>query len=509
VKLRLNIIFTLLVAAVILLGGFQVYSFTEQYKLHQEEVGEKVTGILKKLKEQIEIRNRCFEVYSKTFIKTGDCYFMAVSSNTGNKREIDTVPMYYMGDSLRNNTKLFQYGSFSFPCPVTAEVNVRFKYEVEDTVAFYNYRQKVMHTMDLAIVKNIISGEAPFFQQYDTSYIDSTLRTEFSQSGLGSDFVFALRLQENDSVLYISQRQFIPHANTNGIKYGMTNRLTLIRPFYISIYFPHKNSVVLAESWFPLTSSTIILLGLTIGFWYFLRVIRKQKKLSEMKNDFINNMTHEFNTPISNIALGVETILSKSKQNLEERDRKILEIIANENFHLRENVSRILQVASIEKGTMPLHTTNINICLVIKHVVNTFDVIAKKSEAKININYDEGSSILNGDETHLVNVFYNLIDNALKYCDKKPLIDITLKQLGDKIFVSISDNGIGIPQEQLEHIFDRFYRVSYGYKHDVKGFGLGLSYVKNIILLHKGSISVKSKLGQGTIFEISFPAVRG
>ena len=230
----------------------------------------------------------------------------------------------------------------------------------------------------------------------------------------------------------------------------------------------------------------------------------QQKKLSKMKNDFIDNMTHEFNTPISNIGLSIETLFENDSIN-NEKSKRILNIIANENERLRENVERILQIAAVDKDVFNLKPESIPIESLIKKVLSDFDLRIENAHAKINYTNRCTEDKLFADETHLINVLYNLIDNAIKYSNDSPVIDIYTENRKGELVITIKDNGKGIAKDELKKIFEKFYRITDANIQDVKGFGLGLSYVKNIVIAHKGRIEVNSELGKGTQFDIFIP----
>lgn len=505
---RLNSIFISLVIAILLLGVIQINSFVKQYKLYEANFDSDVSSILENLNNDIDYKNHCFEIYSKTFIPPGETYFMAKQLYSGDslKKSYDTVPMYYFGGGINKNIKPATFSNLTFGTPIIADIRIRFQYQLNgDTSIFYKYQQKLARTNDPDLIKNIISTADPFFKQYDTTFIDSVLKAQFVQKNISPGFAYALIRSGSDSILYASDKKYSEELLHKGIRYILNDRVTFIKPFYISVYFPEKNSILLQKVWLTLALSTLILLGLATGFWYFLKVINRQKRLSEMKNDFINNMTHEFNTPISNIALSIETILS-NRQLSADKTEKVLHIISSENDHLRENVQRILQVASIDKGKLTTDFKPVNLVKLIRQVTAVFELALQEKGGEINIQCATDKVIIMGDETHLINMFYNLVDNAIKYCKRVPEINIYIKQDAMHTSVSIRDNGIGIAKEHLQHIFDKFYRVPHGDKHDVKGFGLGLNYVQYIVDLHGGMISVHSIVDEGTRFDIEFPA---
>ena len=231
----------------------------------------------------------------------------------------------------------------------------------------------------------------------------------------------------------------------------------------------------------------------------------KQKKLSEIKNDFINNMTHELKTPISTIALSSEVLMSSEIANDKERLFNYAQIIKNENNRLKNQVERVLKVATLDKE-IELNKSKIDIHKLITKVISNFDLALKEKKAVVNRSLDASNFETMADEIHLTNIFQNLIDNAIKYSYQRvPAISVSTVNQKEAIQIVIQDNGIGMAKENLKLIFDKFYRVPTGNVHNVKGFGLGLNYVKTMVEEHNGTIEVESELEKGTKFILTLP----
>jgi len=244
---------------------------------------------------------------------------------------------------------------------------------------------------------------------------------------------------------------------------------------------------------------------LIIFFAIFIKTIVQQRRLSEMKSDFIHNMTHEFKTPLSNINLALDTIEKKNSGNQENPDTKLLKIIREENVRLQDNVDLILNTAFYEEKTIQLNKEELNINEIISRTAALFDSEIMDRRAQIDFELDSNIPNVFIDETHFTNVIFNLMDNAIKYSESAAQIKITTLIKNNHMIVSIKDNGKGIPEKSLVYIFDKFYRVPTGKIHDVKGFGLGLTYVKYVVEAHNSTISVESSLGKGSTFKISIP----
>jgi len=278
---------------------------------------------------------------------------------------------------------------------------------------------------------------------------------------------------------------------------------------YFGIYFPErKNTSVsskenISKSFYI---SSIVIVFITLIFAYAIVVILKQKRLSEVKTDFINNMTHELKTPISTIGLSSAVLLNKDIHKDPERIHRYAQIIKAENSRLESQVERVLQLAKLDKGEINLKKETINIEQLIKESVEVFRIYAEQNGGTITASFDIKENKLLADKVHVTNIIHNLLDNASKYSPDNPTIDVKAFTLKNGISVSITDNGKGIKKEQQRLIFDKFYRIPTGSVHDVKGFGLGLYYVKKIINQHGGKISVESEINKGSKFTFWLPA---
>jgi len=240
-------------------------------------------------------------------------------------------------------------------------------------------------------------------------------------------------------------------------------------------------------------------------FAYTLTVIFRQKKLSEMKTDFINNMTHEFKTPIATISLASDSIVTPIILNNPEKVQRFANIIKQENKRMNSQVEKVLQMALLDKRDFSLKMTEVNVHEVIQAAVENITLRVEKRDGIVKTALNASKPIIEGDLTHVANVINNLLDNADKYSPDKPEISVSTRNVSNGIEITVQDNGIGISKEARKQIFDKFYRVPTGNLHDVKGFGLGLSYVKAMMTAHKGAVEVKSDPGKGSSFILTFP----
>lgn len=276
-------------------------------------------------------------------------------------------------------------------------------------------------------------------------------------------------------------------------------------PGWLKLHFPSKRKW-LWNSMIPPISAACLFTLLILGcFSYTIYVILRQKKVSEMKTDFINNMTHEFKTPIATISLAADSIASPKVIHDEGKISRFVGIIKQENKRMLQQVEKVLQIAQIDKQDFQLNLSEVDMQSVIQQAVDHLNLQVQQKNGQIVTEFEAGNHNVVGDQNHLSNVIHNLLENANKYTPDAPLIKVRTINTNSGLEILISDNGIGISKEDQKHIFERFYRVHTGNRHDVKGFGLGLSYVKAIAEAHQGNIRVKSELSKGSQFSLYLP----
>lgn len=273
----------------------------------------------------------------------------------------------------------------------------------------------------------------------------------------------------------------------------------------IAMTYSNKRATVLGDSSLILFVSFILILIIIGAFAFTIYTINKQKKLSDLKRDFINNLTHEFKTPIFSISLAAKSLLKSKELAQSETLVKYTEIIGSESNRLKNQVDKIMQMALIDSGNLTLEKKQLDLHDLIRKVAENLKMMVDDKNGSIKLNLVATKYLVLADETHLKNIVYNLMDNALKYSRDIPEIEIKTEDHKDGVVFSVKDNGIGMEKEQQKFIFDQFYRAQKGDVHDVKGFGLGLSYVKSIVEAHKGNVALKSVLNQGSEFTVYLP----
>ncbi len=276
---------------------------------------------------------------------------------------------------------------------------------------------------------------------------------------------------------------------------------------YLNLYFPNRKNYIIRSLGFMGLSTGIITIFVAIALAYLMYAIFREKKLSEVKNDFVNNMTHELKTPISTISLASQMLSDDSIPDSSKNLGRISKIITQESKRLGYQVEKVLQMATIDKNNFNLKLKEIDIHEIIESVASNFILIIENKGGLLIPSLHADETMVKVDTTHMTNVISNLLDNAVKYTEVVPEIYIETISRNGHIEVSVSDNGIGISKSNQKRIFDKFYRVSTGNIHNVKGFGLGLNYVKKIIEAHNGELFVESEIGRGTKITFSLPLI--
>ncbi len=400
---------------------------------------------------------------------------------------------------------------------VTQVTWVKKAYELEEKQFSYEVTQSLLTTLtnlqhaaeDSSIILNpVVQEKSNLFVvriHYisDPYLIQSLLEMEFKQSSIDEDFIFNIYDCFSDSVVYCQNVRIDSHEKIQNIPDLKWNKE---QGHYFSVYFPGHSSGLFYQMEFWIYSS-IILIVIIVFFGFIISQMLKQRRVNEMKTDFINNMTHEFKTPISTISISVEALKNPNICEKPERLIRYVNIIQSENQRLQEQVERILQAATIEKEKVSINNHPVNIHTLLTHAADIFKVNIESKQGNILCELNAEKSQVLGDEEHLKNIFNNLIDNAIKYSPNQINIQISTRNIGDQIEVSITDSGLGIAKEFQPLIFEKFYRVPTGNIHNVKGFGIGLNYVKLMVDKHQGQINLKSQIDKGSTFILTFKTI--
>jgi two-component system phosphate regulon sensor histidine kinase PhoR len=370
------------------------------------------------------------------------------------------------------------------------------------------YRQKVILD-EVAFRLMLTANLAPIEKRVDFKLLQNAIKTDFVNNGLNLPFILMV-VNNSEQVVYQSESLSRSPKSSEIITQVIFPADPPSKQNYIKVYFPTKGNY-LSESVSFLVPSVIFSMILLITFANTIFTIFRQKKLSEMKNDFINNMTHELKTPVSTISIAAQMMKDADISKSPEVFKHISTVINDETKRLGFLVEKVLQMSLFENQKATLKLKELDVNDLIAGIANTFKIKVEKSGGTIDIDLQAENSTIPADEMHITNMLFNLMDNAVKY--RREGVPLRLmartRSEGDKVIISIEDNGIGIKKENLKKVFDRFYRVPTGNVHNVKGFGLGLAYVRKVAEDHKGTIRAENGLGNiGTTFIITLPTIK-
>ena len=356
-------------------------------------------------------------------------------------------------------------------------------------------------------------------QRYTVDEVQDIIKTEFARQGITNlHFEFALGQEEGDEmVMQMASPNFVKYFK-DSTTYTRHN-LPLIRTSgglaenlgpeeMLVIIVPDKQALIAKELiWFVL-GTLLFTLTIIAAFYITIRTLLRQKKLTEIKNDFINNMTHEFKTPLATISLAVDALKNDKVSGDKEKTGYFIGIIKDENRRMNKQVESILQAALLDKQEVQLNLKVHHAHELIQRALNNISLPVAEKGGTVESKLEAKNDLVEVDEVHFTNVINNLLDNAMKYSREVPVIKLTTSNEKSQLRIRIEDNGIGMSPQTAARIFEKFYRAHTGNVHNVKGFGLGLSYVKTMIDAHRGTIKVESTLGKGSVFTVSIPLVK-
>jgi two-component system phosphate regulon sensor histidine kinase PhoR len=358
---------------------------------------------------------------------------------------------------------------------------------------------------DIAITERYF---APVARARDTLLLDSVLKSELHRSNVSAGYKYFLSSLYPGSPHYSSVKHAEHLSDSLGVEHYKINLVpsnSFMEPEYLILFFPKQARDEFRQMTPFWLTSVIVILIMIFSFYYIMLNNLKQKKLSVIKNDFISNMTHEFKTPISTISLASEMLADESISRTPEKQQRYLQMIRDENKRLSVLVESILQTSILDKGEFKLKLTEVDVHEIINTAIKNTHLLISQRKGTVHTYLKAQKFKLQADRVHLTNIIFNLIDNAIKYSREAPEISISTFNTAEGIMIQVKDNGIGISKENQRKIFDKFYRVPTGNVHNVKGFGLGLSYVLAVVLKHNGTISVNSEPGKGSTFNVHLP----
>lgn len=345
----------------------------------------------------------------------------------------------------------------------------------------------------------------PIEKRIDPYLLDSLIYEELTNKNIKTEYEFGIYSPSRGQLIVQKTGKYKSELLKRNFTYVLFPSDIYMNPEYLVLYFPKERSYLLLQLLVLLIASILMIVIIIYSFGYTIFTIFRQKKLSEIKNDFVNNMTHEIKTPISTISLACEALTDKDIQKSTEMFENYVSMIKHENKRLESLVEHILQTATLERGQLVLNKELIDLHKIIEQAVNNVGFHVMQKSGVINQELNAAKHEIMADKVHITNLIYNLLDNANKYSPEKPKIIISTENTKLGVIIKVKDNGIGISKANQKKIFEKFSRVPTGNVHNVKGFGLGLSYVKAIVDKHQGYIKIESELKKGSVFIVFLP----
>ncbi len=517
-RMRIRWLIGLLSCALLGLVAFQYYWITEVNKVNNERFNQNVNEALNEVIQRLAIENDI------SFLQRG------MSANDRPRPRRNT-PKDSLGILVSNQENMpegeippseeFMKGSFQLVDETTGQVVFEFGFEslMQQNPAFNSQARQIEMERQMnrrvQMLKeswfNHLLGSNNLFSRVNPEILDTLLAEELTNRGLDIPYDYGILHQPTNEMMLLVNESIDAEESIkkSDLRVNLFPTDLNQKEFYLSIDFPDKKKYLMSQAVIPLSASGLLLIIVIACFAYAIMVILRQKKLSEIKNDFVNNMTHEFKTPIATVSLATEALQDDDIKGNKAFVDRYVQVIRDENKRLGLQVEKVLQIASLDKKDFKLKLEKTNLHEIIEKALVNINILVEKRGGQITSQLLASNSLLEADKVHLTNIIYNLLDNANKYSPEAPEIHIRTDNISTGIILKISDKGIGMSKESIEKIFDKFYRVSTGNVHDVKGFGLGLSYVKNIVEMHRGTVNVKSEVGQGSTFKIYLPFNNG
>jgi signal transduction histidine kinase len=489
---------------IISLIGVQLYWMSTSISLRNLAAERSLKNDLNKVISEVEESAYCFFYYSKAYIKKNEGIYIIKQQAVNDKfvgpplGYLDTLSLYNLF-YYKQDTFFDRNNSLTFQTPATVDISLKFKFAVPSPhVKKIDTNSYKLPNIDMADFRQSLNNSQSLDELINPDNLDSLIKVTLRKNDFDTSYEMGIRRQGSDKYEYLKHGSVPAHLEKGLIRVSILGD-NFNKPYELFLYLPDPTAHTIRSMALVMICSIIIVVVLIISYAYFVRTILNQRKLSEMKSMFINNITHEFNTPITNINLAVEN-WKLAKTNA----AYYANIIEEENKHMQNNVEQMLQLATIEHTRNGVYIDRIDLDELIKETATSFHMQLEGLNGKMEYNLAEGVWMY-GDRQLIRNLLYNLIDNAIKYSQTEPRITVSTFEAAGKVAIEIQDNGIGMSAGTMKYMFERFYRGDKSDRHDVKGFGIGLSYVKHIVDAHKGTIQVKSKKNEGTKFTIYFP----
>ena len=507
-KRNFTIIIALLILSLVSILFVQFNWISDLNRLNEDRFKQDVQHVLYMINERLEekeIINLTKDNLEATLKirRSNDRGGIELIESTFNKETIDSSKFISSKNSFQFDIESGDSEDTDINSNINASIQIEDMEDLTLDTAIQSQINKILDRSEMIqiILNKLLTNDRTITSDFDINFLDKMIMVNLSQMNLNLDYEFLIYNNEENKIDLSSAEN--PEILKSEFKINLFQNDLMDSNLDLYLFFPNQKQYLQESNFFNIIISGIFLVVIGLCFYYVILKVFDLKKLSETKNEFIDNMTHELKTPISTISLACEALLDKEITNKNSKENYV-KIINDENRRLGGQVEKVLSIAKTEKKNYEIDFDKLDIHKIINDSIKINQFKIEKREGKILQNLNAVNSVISGNYDHLLNVFNNLIENANKYSLDIPHIEISTENKNDKLFVIVSDRGIGIRKSNLDKIFDKFYREPQGNIHNVKGFGLGLSYVRNIVVKHNATIKVESQLNKGTKFEISF-----
>ena len=507
-KRNFIIIIALLILSLVSILFVQFNWISDLNRLNEDRFKQDVQHVLYMINERLEekeIINLTKDNLEATLKirRSNDRGGIELIESTFNKETIDSSKFISSKNSFQFDIESGDRDDTDINSNINASIQIEDMEDLTLDTAIQSQINKILDRSEMIqiILNKLLTNDRTITSDFDINFLNKMIMVNLSQMNLDLDYEFLIYNNEENKIELSSAEN--PEILKSEFKINLFQNDLMDSNLDLYLYFPNQRQYIQESNFFNIIISGVFLVVIGLCFYYVILKVFDLKKLSETKNEFIDNMTHELKTPISTISLACEALLDKEITNKDSKENYV-KIINDENRRLGGQVEKVLSIAKTEKKNYEIDFDKLDIHKIINDSIKINQFKIEKREGKILQNLNAVNSVISGNYDHLLNVFNNLIENANKYSLDIPHIEISTENKNDKLFVIVSDRGIGIRKSNLDKIFDKFYREPQGNIHNVKGFGLGLSYVRNIVVKHNATIKVESQLNKGTKFEISF-----
>ncbi len=496
-------IIILLCFCLIGIAAFQIYWIRQAWSVNSEKFNQQIEECINRAIEKqkavsviaLVSSNGCDTLISD--VKNADSLSIRISTQSACTSDSDT---HRITQVLMSNSNL--------PFPATSKVVIKNIDSLNTRLVIHNVLKSKMNEVG-GVLENIIQDfridKINRGSSYTFDSIGGYIQREFKAISLDVPFEYAVISGDKQDRILFKSKAFPQSIPETVYKRKLFTDNLFAPEDILLVHIPDRNSLVINSMIYVIVGSMILMLVILFTFSAAIYQMLRQKKLNEIRTDFINNMTHEFKTPLATIGLAADSINTPKVIHDPEQIRYFTRIIKEENVRMNAHVEQVLQMALLDKKEFGLDLQQIDVMDVLSAVIEKMSLILASRDGVIRLENKAQNTMIQADECHLTNVFLNIFDNANKYSASAPEIEVLIFNRDKRVIIQISDKGIGMNREQQKHIFEKFYRVTSGNIHNIKGFGLGLSYARAIVLALRGDIRVKSELHKGSTFELDFP----